>query len=314
MNILIITLMSITALAIATVWPMRRLRQAVVGAACIGWGLTAGVGLVDSALTHGPHSAWEVASTVTASEATPAAAVTPTTPEKETPAKETPAEAPKLTAPLSAEAPIPNAVCEDEACELAEANDSLAPLTGHVIYPADRPTWVEAEFVHEGGEMQKVSVSSGPFLKKQEALRALDEELVEATRDYVVSYLGNSAAGTLVPVDVNYIKQHLITPGHTYSEVIQVSVGPMHQVHALVEFDPDFRRHLDERWRSIVVTGRAARTGVIAGGLLLLLTVIFGYFKADTATRGYYTTRLQLISATVVMALVAGGFVLFRSL
>lgn len=304
MTTLFISLMLITALAIATVWPLRRLRQALVGAACIGWGLVAGVTLLDIALENGPLVKLNFDSIASASEEPATATKSGEAPQ---------VTAPQLTAPLAAEAPIPNAVCPDEECHLPEKADTLA-LTGNIVYPADRPAWVEADFVHDGSEVQKMSVASGPFLKKQEAMRALDEELVKATRDYTVSYLGNSAAGTLVPVEIDYIKQHLIPPGHTYSEVLQVSVGPVHQVHALVEFNQDFRRHLDERWRSIVVTGRVARTGVIAGGVLLLLSVVFGYFKADNATRGYYSSRLQLASATVIMALVAGGIMLFRSL
>lgn len=191
--------------------------------------------------------------------------------------------------------------------------DALAPRP-RIVIPPGRPDWVEADFTGEQQDVQRLSVSSGLYQKKHDALRALDAELSKATQEYVASYLGSKAAGKLVQVDDDYIRANLVRPGNTYSEVLEFSVGPMHQTHALLEFTPSFHQHLEQRWRTITVTGRTLRLGVIAAGVLFTLSLVFGYFRADTATRGYYTTRLQLLTATGILALVAGGVVLFRYL
>ncbi|HTN73900.1 MAG TPA: hypothetical protein VL096_01585 [Pirellulaceae bacterium] len=274
MNTIMILSAVLFAATLIMVWPVRRLRRALVGVACLAGGLTAVALVTDCAVQR----RWEELSAL---ESTAHASDKPQ--------------------------------AEAEPAIAKTLDEELAPRTA-VIYPADRPAWVEADFSQETGERQQVAIASGLFIRPQEALRALDEELEKATRDYVSSYLGNSHAGTLVPIDARYIRQHLITPDHLYSEVVQVSVGPMHQAHALVAFDNDFRRELDARWKNIVVSGRVLKLGVIAGGILIALATVFGYFRADTATRGYHTTRLQLASATVLLAVVAGGMVLFRAL
>ena len=49
-----------------------------------------------------------------------------------------------------------------------------------------------------------------------------------------------------------------------------------------------------------------------AGIVLLLVTTLFGYFKLDTATRGYYTGRLQFAAAAAILALVAASVLLAK--
>jgi hypothetical protein len=270
----------LTLLGIANLLPLRRLRLAVVGATYIVGGSIALALLVStSALAEEP------AAEVTAESTDPSEGI------------ELPAEL----------------IATDAKSLPAVDEDALAPRA-RVLIPPGRPDWVEADFSQQQGDVQRVSVASGLFQKKHDAARALDAELSKATQDYVASYLGHKAAGTLVPVELSYIRQNLVRPENTYSEVIEVSIGPMHQTHALLEFGPSFNRHLEERWRTITVTGRTLRLGVIAAGVIFALSLVFGYFRADTATRGYYTTRLQLLTATGILALVAGGVVLFRML
>jgi hypothetical protein len=278
----VITVGSLLALmGIGKLLPLRRLRLAFIGATYIAGGCAAFALLVNSTAMaqDAPRAEADFDSTDPAIEA-------------------------ELT-----EEPIAT-----DANRLSPADeDSLAPRP-RIIIPPGRPDWVEADFTGEQQEVQRLSVSSGLYQKKHDALRALDVELNKATQDYVASYLGSKAAGTLVQVETDYIRANLVQPGNTYSEVLEFSVGPMHQTHALLEFTPSFHQHLEQRWRTITVTGRTLRLGVIAAGVLFTLSLVFGYFRADTATRGYYTTRLQLLTATGILALVAGGVVIFRYL
>jgi hypothetical protein len=47
--------------------------------------------------------------------------------------------------------------------------------------------------------------------------------------------------------------------------------------------------------------------GLFAGAGLLLIGSIFSYFRLDNATRGYYTGRLQFMTAASILAVIGGG-------
>lgn len=284
---------------------MRRALQTILGLGCVFAGCAAWVWL----LSHDGRvdAVWSLLESTASAEEAPAA---PPLLAEAPPAADSAIEkpAPRVTPTIDDKALINDL----DITGVVDESD-LAPKT-RVVIPPGRPDWVEADFSHEQGDVQRVAVSSGPFFKKHEALRALDEELAKATEAFVADHLGHRAAGKLVPVDIATIRRELVRPENIYHEQIEVSLGRPFVSHALLEFSPSFKQQLDERWRSVVVAGRVARLGVIAVGVLLLLTVVLGYFKADNATRGYYTTRLQLGTAGAILALVAGGFMLFRIL
>lgn len=253
---------------------MQRLQRTLLGIGCITGGCAALVGLLaTNSRAPLPFSIFE--STASASESVTADAVTTTSDASNKPT------------------------------EL-----QLAPQE-RVVIPPGRPAWVEADFTHEKSDVHRLAISSGPYKRKHDALRGLDEELVSATSHFVADYLGSETAATLVPVDIHTIRRDLLPGSNVYHEQLEIAeLGPMWQSHALLEFSPGFKQQLDERWRKIVVTGRLAKFGVIAVGVLMALSVVLGYFKADTATRGYYTTRLQVGTAGAILALVAGAVML----
>jgi len=84
----------------------------------------------------------------------------------------------------------------------------------------------------------------------------------------------------------------------------------MHENFALLEFSPEFRSELDRRWAKVRATSRLAQTGLVSGGALFLLASVFGYFRLDNATRGYYTGRLQFMTAAAILAVIGAGAVL----
>ena len=86
----------------------------------------------------------------------------------------------------------------------------------------------------------------------------------------------------------------------------------MHQVHALLEFGPDFRQRITSQWHDLTAYYRLLQMGLVAGGALLFLGTIFSYFRLDNATRGYYTGRLQFMTAAAILAIVGSGAVLAR--
>jgi hypothetical protein len=192
--------------------------------------------------------------------------------------------------------------------------------TGEVVIPP-RPEWVEADEVRSG-DVHTTAVSSGPHETQRECRNALDRELERAVCDYIDWYLGPThderfRASTLVRYDLDEIKRRLVPSGKIYHEVIRVSFGPMHQMHAELAFDQAFRRELDSRrselerhWKEWIVRGRLLGTAVGFGVLLAVMGVFFGYFRLDTATRGFYTARLQWTAAAAILALLTAGVLL----
>jgi hypothetical protein len=69
---------------------------------------------------------------------------------------------------------------------------------------------------------------------------------------------------------------------------------------------------LDLRWSQIRARSRLAQAGLGIGVIVLLLGTMFSYFKLDTATRGYYTGRLQFATAGTILTLVAASVLLVR--
>ena len=192
--------------------------------------------------------------------------------------------------------------------------------TGEVVIPP-RPEWVEADEVRSG-DVHTTAVSSGPHETQRECRKALDRELEQAVCDYIDWYLGSVhderfRASTLVRYDLDEIKRRLVPSGKVYHEVIRVSFGPMHQMHAQLAFDQAFRRELDSRrselerhWKEWIVRGRLLGTALGFGVLLAVMGVFFGYFRLDTATRGFYTARLQWTAAVAILALLTAGALL----
>ena len=172
--------------------------------------------------------------------------------------------------------------------ELAEAIANGEPVVESketVEIPPGRPKWIGTE-PNLRGKVHTIPVSSGPYALDPQSRRALDEAIVKATNDYIAEQLGSELAPKLLGLDARKIKEKYIKPENTYHDVARYSVGWMHENFTLLEFGPDFRNELDRRWTKVRATSRLAQTGLVSGGVLLLLGSIFGYFRLDNATRG----------------------------
>jgi hypothetical protein len=204
-----------------------------------------------------------------------------------------------------------------------EPDETAIPLRGEAGAAAKplRPAWVDREPVQVGDTYQ-VSVSSGPQEKMGECPPALDLQLSKAVAAYVDEYLGPHAAANgrvsdLIRYDLSYIKKNLVKRGNVFEEKLQMSFGPMYQMHALLEFGPKFRKELDGRRgdlerhaRDVAIAFRLRGLALGFGAVLCLLAVAFGYLRLDTATRGYYTGRLQFLAATAILVVVVAGALL----
>jgi hypothetical protein len=197
----------------------------------------------------------------------------------------------------------------------AAASDPFSDILQVTVeIPPGRPEWVGSEPDYSG-KVHTVPVASGPYALAKQAERALDGALVKATNRYIAEQLDSELAPRLLHYDVRRVKdkksRHRIVK-ETYHDVARYSIGPMHENFALLEFGPEFREELTHRWDKVRATSRLVQTGFFAGAALLLVGSVFGYFRLDNATRGYYTGRLQFMTAAAILTIVGAGVLLAR--
>ncbi|HEX5105228.1 MAG TPA: hypothetical protein VFV87_15520 [Pirellulaceae bacterium] len=182
------------------------------------------------------------------------------------------------------------------------------PPTDEVIIPPGRPSWVEQDPQTDSSGTHTIPVSSGPFKRHIDALRGLDAELVDETDRYIADYLGSELAPAILSYDAATIRRELVKPEDIYEEkIISPTAGEMHQIHARIDIDPSFRDRLQQQWQKVRATSRLTQMGLFAGAGLLLIGSIFSYFRLDNATRGYYTGRLQFLTAAAILAVIGGS-------
>ena len=203
------------------------------------------------------------------------------------------------------------AVTKNAPTTLGEDTD----LTETIVRLGDRPGWVEATPVRDG-EIHTTSVSSGPHVRAADAEKFLSRAIKKARDEYIREHLAANTFSDSVALNLaaNVGSDHLDLLQKRYSEVVIfqnfVEEGidqPMHQLHALLHFDDCFRRSLDKYCAQVLKTDRLFRTGLFSGGTIGFLMIVLGYFKLDTATRGFYSRRLQFASAAAILTLVAVG-------
>jgi hypothetical protein len=244
-----------------------------------------------------------------AAAAEPASAPAPTAPATETPQAVAAPEPPKAsTAPES----TPSAP-SDESARHAVANSNQQPdTTTPPAKPAtepdlrviQRPDWVEAPGKLEGS-VYSVGVKSGLYVDVPECQHALDDAIKHETDRYIEDYLG-AGASQVVDISRSYLRSHVKKA--EFAEVVEsTSVGPMHQIHALLQFDDDVRADFHRRWRDAMITGRLWYVGSGAALVLALLGTFYGYLKLDLRTGGSQSGRLQLAAALVALIVAAGA-------
>ena len=141
------------------------------------------------------------------------------------------------------------------------------------------------------------------------------EELAEACRDAIDKSLRSwleIAQPQILQFDDSYILENLV-----YENRIEFRQDPeckreAEEIGGDVDFFVGYTQlRLDDEFRSVVgkqlaelqTRRRLVKGGLVGGFVLTLLTVMFGYLKMETATRGFYSRRLQTASIAIAIAL-----------
>jgi hypothetical protein len=167
-----------------------------------------------------------------------------------------------------------------------------------------RPDWVNED--HKlVDDAYFVTAKVGPHATRELCDEAMTEELRRVTERYIDQLIGSPQAGRLVELPLADVRRQVVQA--EYQETIQASFGPMVNLYTLLKFDKKMQDRIVLEHEQALVQ---RRVGMASGGIGLLLVVLgtlFGYLKLDTATRGYYSGRLKLAAAAVILSAVALG-------
>jgi hypothetical protein len=202
------------------------------------------------------------------------------------------------------------ALADDKEIKVLKAEADPVIGSDAIEIPTGRPEWIGQQ-PSFSGKVHTIAVASGPYATNKESLKALDQALVNATREYISEQLNSELAARMISFDARTIKRRFVKED-SYHDEAKYSVGKMHENFALLQFDSKFRSEVARSWNKVRSGSRLLQSGVIAGAALLVLGSVFGYFRADNATRGYYAGRLQFMAAAAILAVVGAGAVALR--
>jgi hypothetical protein len=184
-----------------------------------------------------------------------------------------------------------------------------APATPALLPKADvagqaPPDWINAAPGRDG-DTYYTTLTVGPWKSAQECEEELSPRLAEAVSKYVDNYLGAGASKTF-DIPLSYIHDHIIRDRYVQEfESETAAVNTMVNLHVRLAFDGRTRAQLKRMYREAQVESRLLEVAGGAAAVLLVLATVFGYLKLDTLTRGYYTRRLQLAAAVVILTTMA---------
>lgn len=155
---------------------------------------------------------------------------------------------------------------ENETAEL-----SVAPLS-HLIYPDDRPGWIDEPIANDGTGYSLV-VTSGPSGSIEEADELIGVYARGAVQSYVdelVSEQEWAAEPEMIPLDINWIRDELVV--RRYEGVVQVGDEQQFEKAILIRIEPDDKKVFETAIADMKLKERLAATGiVILGGFSLLV-------------------------------------------
>lgn len=202
---------------------------------------------------------------------------------------------------------------------VAEADDTAASVPVEIRSKVEidyeaRPSWVERADT-ELGNVHYISVASGPYLRPREARQELYRQLKQVTDEYINEYLRHAQAARWVGYDEQEIRRRFLAPDGLFEErVLSPSFGVMHQTHALLALDAKFHGEIEESWHRARARAQLVKVALASGVVLGMLMLLFGYFRMDTATRGFYSGRLKFVTGAAILAVIAVGLFLARAI
>jgi hypothetical protein len=145
---------------------------------------------------------------------------------------------------------------------------SVAPLD-HVVYPKDRPGWVQ-ESTNFDTDAHTIVVVSGPSDSPEKSLEELSLMQRAAVSTYISGITDSAGQFDFYPITDKQIDRDLVVRRHS-GEVTQGGMTKYEDAVELV-FTEGKRAEIKESWTNVAVRERLGALGVtVFGGLVMLL-------------------------------------------
>jgi len=193
----------------------------------------------------------------------------------------------------------------------AAAADTASSTTGTPSTSSQKnkplPEWVTSPPKRVGTVYRRV-IQSDPFTTVDECYVQLDQVMMRATSEYLDQLIGQHQLASM-GITPGYIRQNICRDEYVEQVDVRSLAVPMKQVYLLMEFDDGVQQDLRRRWKESLLGQRLAMVGVGSGLILLVVGLVFSFFKLDTATKGFYTKRLIFgaVTVTIVAVLIAAN-------
>jgi hypothetical protein len=138
--------------------------------------------------------------------------------------------------------------------------------------------------------------------------QSADETALEKAREKVLAYLRTQDPPLQCQPSVDYVDKNLVKEREQPKELDDAILGKVHERTLKVDVDPKHLRDMVEMDRQDRMQDRQLLLAKILGGILALLTAVFGYYKLDEVTKGYYTGWLRVAAIILIAAVGATLF------
>ncbi|MDA7979837.1 MAG: hypothetical protein MPJ50_13800 [Pirellulales bacterium] len=132
------------------------------------------------------------------------------------------------------------------------------------------------------------------------------QKVLERFRDYVDKELLEEGASARLDLNYAFIASHV----SEFSEAGESDIDRGDQMriqYGRIAFTPDVAAKIKGMYKEAVVIHRIGFFGAIGVICLALVGTVYGYFRLDTATKGYYSGRLKLAALVVGLLILAAG-------
>jgi hypothetical protein len=144
-----------------------------------------------------------------------------------------------------------------------------------------RPSWIDAP-PHLVGDAYQRSVCIGPYATRAECDAKLPEKLQDALDQYVEVFLGSSPVGA-IRLPEEYLRQQLVK--EQWEETRRYSVGPMKQLHVLLQFDRKLKERVIDEHRQTTISHRLKICAAGAASVLAVLATAYTYLRVSSRVR-----------------------------
>ncbi len=147
-----------------------------------------------------------------------------------------------------------------------------------------------------------------------QAEEELGRESLLAVNRVLDDWFGEAGAAKKIGLDEDYVLQELVVDGR---KDIRIDDDPeienLHRQYNIstdgnyycgfvqLHLGEDVRQFARQQWREVETRERLIGSSLIGGSVLILLAIAFAYLKLESATRGFYSRRLQTVAILLIV-------------